>query len=231
MKRKIVIIIIILIALYVLVLKNPLVDIFINSIFGKTIVIPYTGNIGQPNHKKISQTIDYLGKVKELRKIYIKEKLYLKGKYYTDFTKVFNKKILLKNKTSIEMLKINNDYKINEYYLHDVYISKNPKEYVLFLFNYSSKVQSGLSVHYGLFYDSRKNIQLTSKHSQIVVPLEDNWYFFAKTEVYEDSSIWNKVKSSRKDYIWDGTPPIEYIIKAYKHKKIEQWIRKIVEKT
>jgi len=41
---------------------------------------------------------------------------------------------------------------------------------------------------------------------------------------------WDSVKSTNKELIWEGAPPIDYVIKPYNHKEINDWVKKYKKK-
>ena len=193
------------------------------------VIIPYTDERGQPNKKTIELTISLLEKIQRLKTIFIKEKLYLGKKNYIQGKEIFTEKIL--EKYNLDIKEFNYNYNGKTYNLFDtynhmeIYISNNPTEYILFSMHYpnSNHNKTGLYMSYGLFYDNRETVELKSEDYQKVIKLEKNWYLFVKTEVYVDADIWSYgIESTNEEYIWDGTPPVEYVIRPYNNKEIEK---------
>jgi hypothetical protein len=202
-------------------LINPVFTTIMKEFFREATIIPYKENEGKPNKILINKTMSFLEKVKELKVFFIKnksclERAYKENGYYENFNR-YSTKITLSKRNG---LKMNNEY--GRSYLTNVYLSKNPKDYMLFSFHYPNSSKNGLYVQYKLFFDNRKKIEWKNKNYQSVIELEKNWYLLMYTTVDADSEQWQNVKSIYKKHIWDGVPPLEYIIKPYRQKEIEK---------
>lgn len=230
MKNKIILIIIVL-CLTVLEIVNPIFIPILKDVFHETI-IPYNDNTGHPNKKLIKQTIDFLDNVKKLRKVFIENSEYVQKAYnengYTEFFhKYSNKNIVIDNRSDYSYT---NNQGYIKYYLSHVYLAKKATEYMEFTFKYPTTQEKGLYVNYALFYTQKRVVKSENENYKIVVKLENNWYLKVTTTVDIDAAEWDKVRSTNKNQIWDGVPPLKYIIKPYETDKIKAFVREEIKK-